>query len=138
MECKIEETPQNLIELKRITSSLSFSRFAKQHGSTVEFDMTEGVGYMVGIMQKEQIAVAKNICGKDALFPQHAHEVWELLVVYKGTMHLTVDGEIKILNEKDFYYLNPGTPHSAYFPIDCEFLAITMPSADEWPGVNGE
>lgn len=132
-ECGLGKSSEGIRQLKVMTKAMDFSEISKNFGKTVEMKMDKGTSYMVGLMKEDVIAVARNFASKGALFPEHQHEEWEMLVVYKGVMELLVDGKLKVLNEKDFYYLLPRTRHSAKFTEECHFLAITIPGAKAWP-----
>lgn len=46
--------------------------------------------------------------------PPHSHcAQWGMVI--EGTMELTIDDEAKIYNRGDWYYIPPGTVHSAKF-----------------------
>ncbi len=133
-ECDLKDS-DNLIKLREITRDLEFAGIVRPSGNQeiIELEMQEGTSYMVGLYKTPKIGVARNYASAGCKFPTHEHNEWELLVMIAGEMHLYV-GEKKItLKEKEFYYLNPGTEHWAYFPAESWFLAITMPASEAWP-----
>lgn len=130
-----EMVDDNLVVLKKLTESLKFEDIVYENKppETIELEMDSGTSYMVGLFKNEIVAVARNYASAGCQFPEHDHEQWELLIVYSGEMHLAIGGKKRILKPKNFYYMNPGDVHSAYFPKETWFLAITMPAADSWP-----
>lgn len=134
-DCNFDEMPVNLIELKKLTKTLNFTQIVREGGEPEikELKMEKGTSYMVGLYKADFMAVARNYASMGCEFPEHKHDEWELLVVYKGEMHLSVEGKKRIIKEKEFYYLTPGTKHGGYFPKETWFLAITMPANESWP-----
>jgi len=135
-ECIIDDKPKSLIVLREITRELAaFSDFSTPRLNVNEIDMDAGTSFMVGLYKHHHIAVARQFASAGAVFPFHAHDQWELLLVYEGSMDLIVGDkkDRRTLRVKDFYYLEPGTPHYAEFNEDCWFLAITIPAAEAWP-----
>ena len=133
--CRHTEKDENLIKLKVLTESLRFKDIVRGNaaGEIIELDMIKGTSYMVGLYKNTIMAVARNYASAGCEFPEHNHEEWELLLIYEGEMHLKTGGKTRILKPKQFYYLNPGEDHSAYFPEETWFLAITMPASGSWP-----
>ena len=125
----------NLLRLREITRAIEFSGIVHQKSDQeiIELEMNHGTGYMVGLYKTPAIGVARNYASAGCEFPLHSHEEWELLLVYKGEMRLTVEGKTITLKEKGFHYILPGHQHEAYFPKESWFLAITMPASESWP-----
>jgi quercetin dioxygenase-like cupin family protein len=134
-DCNFDEMPVNLIKLKKLTEALDFSQIVRPgvEPEIKELKMDKGTSYMVGLYKAQCMAVARNYASAGCEFPEHVHDEWELLVVYQGEMHLIVEGKERIIKEKEFYYLMPGTRHGGYFPKETWFLAITMPANENWP-----
>ena len=133
--CQFSEDDQNLIKLKVLTEALKFKEIVREQvgGEIIELEMAAGTSYMVGLYKNDILAVARNYASAGCKFPEHNHGEWELLLIYSGEMHLNTKGKTRILKPKQFYYLNPGEDHSAYFPVETWFLAITMPASGSWP-----
>lgn len=100
-----------------------------------EYEMDEGTSLSWGLLSERAISAAKWFSSKGTVFPRHAHAQREWLVVYRGRMelHLHESGEVFHLGPGDFRFIPCDTPHSATFPSDCWYLAITIPSSEEWP-----
>ncbi len=85
------------------------------------------------LLSQDEISCARfyNSVGS---FQMHAHEQREFLIIYKGSMLITIDGE-------EEQRLLPGmsctidakVPHRARFLENCWYLAITIPKTDDWP-----
>jgi len=133
-ECNLIDD-ENIIRLQQLTKALEFEGIVHRAGSQeiLELEMVQGTSYMVGLYKTPVIAVARNYASRACKFPKHVHEEWELLIVYQGEMNLSVGGEMINLKAKEFYYIEPGTEHEAFFPAETWFLAITMPASKDWP-----
>jgi len=133
--CKIDDLPENIVHLKALTSALEFAGIVKPTvaGQVKELIMDAGTSYMVGLYKNSIMAVARNFASDKCRFPEHTHDEWELLVVYEGEMHLTVENKKVILGPKGFYYILPNQKHSGTFSENTWFLAITMPASESWP-----
>lgn len=134
-ECTFEAVPENIIRLKELTKALEFSGILSPASTrqVKEIDMRVGASFMVGLYKTDNIGIARNFASENSEFPEHFHNEWELLIVYSGEMHLTIEGETHTLKEKDFFYILPQQKHKAYFPVNTWFIAITMPASDSWP-----
>lgn len=134
-ECFAEELPSNLVELRKITKALEFHDTVRPQESRQikEFILDVGTSYMVGLYKNHVMAVTRVYSSAGCEFPPHTHDEWELIIVYQGEIHLDVDGKIKKLKQKEFYYIEPGTPHGAYYPVDSWVLCVTMPASLDFP-----
>lgn len=100
----------------------------------VEMEMECGVGFAWSLLYKRNISVAKCFSSYGSRFPRHSHPELEWIIVYSGTIDLHFDNNVsERLQIGDFSFIKPDTPHSAYFPEDCWYLAITIPAAEDWP-----
>ena len=79
------------------------------------------------------IAVHRWFNSKGTIFPEHTHPEKEFIVIYKGIMDITKNGETQRLVVGDYIYNEPLTIHSAYFPEDCKYITVTIPPAKEFP-----
>ena len=133
-ECNLIED-SNIVKLRELTRALEFGGIVHKASSAEikELNMEQGVSYMVGLYKTPVIAVARNYASQGCKFPKHHHLEWELLIVYEGEMNLSVGGRAVNLTEKEFYYIDPGVEHEAFFPRETWFLAITMPASQSWP-----
>ena len=135
-DCAIEKDPDNLVQLRDLTGKLrNFAEVLRPFKTPEikEFNLESGTSYMVGLYKAPAMAVSRVYSAGGVEFPEHAHNEWELVVVYQGELHLTVGGEKKILAEKEFFYILPGVPHRGYYPVDSWILAITMPASEDFP-----
>ena len=82
----------------------------------------------------EIISVARWFNSYSTEFPVHAHDAREWIIVYQGSMYITIEGEEKKrLLVGQSVVIDPGVKHFARFPEDCWCLAITIPQSKDWP-----
>lgn len=99
-----------------------------------EYKMKEGECFAWFIHRSgNDIAIHRWFNSKGTHFPEHTHQEKEWVIVYKGSMELTVNGINRTLKAGDSYYAEPYTIHSAYFNEDCRYITITIPSSKEFP-----
>jgi quercetin dioxygenase-like cupin family protein len=103
-------------------------------GAIGAFEIKVIRGYCVGfsILHEEHISILRHFACADTLFPQHNHAQNEWLFVYEGSMTLIGGDKETTIKMYETIYLPPNTPHGAYFPENCRFVAITMPGDPAW------
>ena len=136
--CDLEETlPTNIAELKVLTEHLRFANMIETHkgGSEwVRVSTHAGRAFIRGLLKTDDIAVSDNYSSLGTVYKPHQHPGHEILVVYKGYIDLVVDGEHIRVNEGGKpYYFDATKEHSAVFPGETEYIAITIPGDDGWP-----
>lgn len=132
----MEKIHDNIVKLRALTETLKFAQTIRtpEAPQTIHFDVTEGTGYGVGLYSEDDnISVMRCYFSKGTKYPEHHHPEWEFVLVYKGELHLIVDGKKRILPEKGFYYLNPGQRHSGYFPQETKLICLTIPRSEDFP-----
>jgi len=124
----------SVIRLTQMVKAVQFSELTEAFGKVIELKLPQGLAYSVGLFKDDSVAIARTRASADAIVPLHVHDEWENLIVYKGELILTIDERDIILNEtRRGYYIKPNAPHSAKFTVETEFIAITIPAAEEWP-----
>lgn len=79
------------------------------------------------------IAIHRWFISGGAIFPEHAHEEREMIVIYAGTMVMHKEGTDTILNKGDSIMIEPGVVHSSTYPEDCKFITLMIPPSKEFP-----
>ena len=96
--------------------------------------MTKGESIGLCLLFIEDIiSAAQRYNSSGCEFPRHAHQEKEWLIVYRGEMILELNGTTRHLKAGDYAVIEPETPHRATFPMDCWYLAITVPSSEAFP-----
>jgi AraC-like DNA-binding protein len=49
---------------------------------------------------------------KDFIYPNHWHEYYEILVIFRGKVHIVINGDVLNAEEGDIVLLDPGCIHS--------------------------
>ncbi len=126
---------ENLERLRKLTPGLPiFSDFIKSGvHNKVDIDMVKGESNGLNVLWNEDIAVAKWFCAAGSIFPTHEHDEKELLIIYKGSMFLEIDGVEIYLGHQEHITIKPNTQHSSTFKEDCWFIAITLPASESFP-----
>lgn len=127
---------ENLYKLRELTPALpNFGEFIKAaYDGFVEMNIKKGNGFGWKLLNEETIAVAKWFCSSGTVLPVHAHNEKKYIIVYEGSMEVCYGEEqCKKLKVGDYLVLEANTPHSACFPEDCWYIAITIPASAAWP-----
>ncbi len=134
-ECKFEESPTNLVVMRKMLETLKWTDFQGSKQAYMPVDVQGGKGFIAGLLKRPEIAVSDNFESAGANFPGHVHPGWEIFIVYIGTMQLQVEKEVIKLSadERWFHWFDATKNHGAYFPEDCSYIAITVPGDKDWP-----
>lgn len=133
-----EDVSENIKKLREITPLMDFSNLISVNTTPfVKLNMIEGESFMIGLHKEKDVAVAREFAAAGTKFPEHFHEELEYIIVYKGKVEISLNGDKSILNKGDFIRFVEGRSHSAYFIEDTWFLAITIPASKDWPGEIG-
>ena len=134
VSCEKPYSPYPLDTLKLLTEELgTFGHSKEEYSSFVKVDCLAGELSLFYNFKNDLVADCRGIVKKDTTLAAHVHKEKEFFIMYKGVMHLFVEGETILLKAGDSYYIDPEKVHSAYWPEDSEFIAITIPAAKEFP-----
>ena len=103
-------------------------------GETQTFKMEKGTGIQIGMFNIKNIAIARDFFSKGSLCPVHSHIEREMIIVYEGSLEVRyIDGTTVVLNKYDHVVISPQVGHCGFALEDTWFLAITLPSSEDWP-----
>jgi len=85
------------------------------------------------LLTQPEVSVARFFNSAGSIFPEHAHEQREHIIIYDGEAILSVKGKEVKLSRGDSIVLDSETAHSARFKVDTWYLAITIPQSPDWP-----
>lgn len=124
-----------LQELESLTMCLpEFPESIMEHPGFKEHQMDCGYSFSWALMDRPEISVANWFNSAGTSFPQHTHTQREWLIVYIGSMYLTVDGGEEIrYGPGHSVLIPPNTVHEARFLEDTFYVAICMPRNKDWP-----
>jgi quercetin dioxygenase-like cupin family protein len=125
--------------LEELTSTLPpFPQPVKESTGFKQHAMECGTSFSWSLLDEPDISAANWFNSSGTRFPRHAHKQTEYLIVYKGTMFLTVGaGEEKQLGPGESAHIPPSTLHMARFLEDCWYVAICIPQNPDWPKPQG-
>lgn len=101
--------------------------------SHVQNLMDCGQFYTVSLFNIPNVAVARGVIKEGCIFPEHNHLEKEYTLIYKGKVLISVGENKRVLNVGDYFVTNPEVPHSAIALLDTEYIAITVPSSNDYP-----
>ena len=103
-------------------------------GEIQTFKMEKGTGIQIGMFNIKNIAIARDFFSKGSLCPVHSHTEKEMIIVYEGSLEARyIDGTTVVLNKYDHVVIPPHVGHCGFALEDTWFLAITLPSSEDWP-----
>lgn len=101
-------------------------------GKRVEYGVEgECVGY--GLLNEPEIAVQRAFLTKGTIFPPHAHDTKELLIVYIGRLNVMCDSKVVELSPGGHYYFPHNAVHSVEALEDTWVIGITIPADGGYP-----
>ena len=98
-----------------------------------EHKMKCGTCVSWNLLNQDEISCARWFNSAGTIFPEHLHEEREWLIVYKGSMFITIGYEERRLNVGESIIIEPNTLHSARSLEDCWYLGIAIPKSASWP-----
>lgn len=98
-----------------------------------EYDIDAGTFMGWNLLNNKHVSCAKFFMSAGTRLDEHIHEQKEILIIYKGSQYLKVNGKDHFLKAGDVFVLQPEVPHSGYAVTDCLFIAITIPQSQDWP-----
>ncbi|GAJ21676.1 unnamed protein product, partial [marine sediment metagenome] len=133
-ECKFEEAPDNIVELRELTKALEFTGILHRGDAqqTLAVDVAKGTSFMTGLYNTEQITVSKVYGSAGCKYHRHIHNQWELCVVYKGKLEIIMGDVRRTLHPKNFFYIEPNVEHTGIFHEETELIAIIIPGDTKW------
>jgi len=111
---------------------------SNEGGSYVELVVKEGVSFSQGLKKISKIAVADTVVSDGAIFGPHYHKEREIIIVYEGALKMwrgagNDEDDYSLIKEREVFICEPNIPHRAQAIGETRFIAITMPSAKDFP-----
>jgi quercetin dioxygenase-like cupin family protein len=123
-----------LERLRKLTDDIfSFPQSTDVKSGYKEYKMNKGHSFGSNLLNRREISCADWFASADCVFPEHQHIEKEWLIIYSGTLFLTIDGKEEKLGVGDSKVIEKNVKHSARFTEDCWHLAIVIPRSDDWP-----
>jgi len=117
-----------ITSLPEMPATVSESTGFKEH------QMTCGTSFSWDILDREELSCAHWYNSQGSAFPQHAHKGREWLIIFKGSILITIeDQKEERLVVGQYKIIEPNVLHSARFLEDCHYLAILIPKSKNWP-----
>jgi quercetin dioxygenase-like cupin family protein len=105
-------------------------------GHMVDYDVKEGSSLGIGLFKNEQIAVQQNELKEGTIFPAHAHDGIEVIIVYEGEVTFHYKDEAITLKVGDVLRIPAMEEHFVTVKKDSKMIGITIPPDRGYP--NGE
>ena len=117
----------NLETLRELTPQLDFPPTLEKHPGVLIHKMTKGTSIAFALLQQDEISVAKWFNSANTEFPVHTHRQREWMIVYEGSMFITIaNEEEQKLIHGEYTVVDSGITHSIRFTEDTWYLSITM------------
>ena len=128
----------SLDSLRVLTQQLSsFPPTIAEHANLKEHKMESGTSFSWDVLDREELSCAHWFNSQGCIFPQHTHEGREWLIIFKGSLILTIDNIDERLLVGQSKIIEPYVEHSAKFVEDCHYLAVVIPKTNDWPTCKG-
>jgi len=117
---KLRALTETLVDMKTIAVPVSTGM--------KEYKVEQGYAMAMALKNNEDVAVAQAFMSAGTVFPYHAHESSEeVLVVYKGKVTVITDEGRKRLKAGDSLHIRKGCGHLLHAKTDVKIIAITIP-----------
>ena len=99
----------------------------------VEYGTEQGTCLGHGLYSSKDIAVQRAFLSNGSIMKKHKHKAKEIIIVYKGVLTISIDGEDTRINPGELYVVHPGTEHTVSAEGDVWCIGITIPSEEGYP-----
>lgn len=133
--CDMDWPESKLDELEKLSQKLGYPPVLASAREAYQVLVPEGRCYYWN-PQPHGEATCSQFLNTPGRFSVHSHDQREWLIIYHGSMLLTVGDEPeRRLGVGDHAVIDPGVSHLARFDEACEYYAITVPATRDWePG----
>jgi quercetin dioxygenase-like cupin family protein len=143
---RLEMTPPDMVELRRLTDSLPPLPIGLPDGDDGFYEypvVGEGSARAWTLMNDSRVSVARFMLAEGTVYPPHSHPVAkEWVIVYSGRLLVEVRGAVScahfhgqesVIRAGQCVHFNRGQIHQATALDDTELVAITIPRDDAYP-----
>jgi len=130
----------DLDKLKILTESLpaipklaDFKKINVSDPTSSIYNVEGGTAISYNLLTLPEVCVARTFVSSGSKFPTHNHFEKELLIIYSGSMMMTVGDRKLIMKEGDCIKLDTEVPHSARALEDTWFIAVSVPYSKDFP-----
>jgi quercetin dioxygenase-like cupin family protein len=99
----------------------------------VRYQLAVGDCDGVGLMSDDGVGVQRAVMTAGAVFPEHVHEEYECLVVYRGELRVVMSGVSTIVTAPGVACIPAGVAHLVIAPVETHMIATTIPIAPGYP-----
>jgi quercetin dioxygenase-like cupin family protein len=127
-----------LKELRELTEALPRFPDVSDHagdegcGWCRRLDLPKGTGIYWILVDEPTVTAIRVFNSRGSEFPLHAHVGREWLIVYEGSMVVTVEGNSSLLRAGESCIIESGSNHFSTYPEDCWTIAIAIPAEEGW------
>ena len=140
------EESKHLKILEEIIPTLAID---ESHNNEITYSTENGGTFIgFGLHKEEAVAVQRVFMSKGTRIPEHQHSENEYVLVYKGKLKVTREGDSParmggkhtkektgILGVGDGIYFQPGEKHGGMMLEDTWIICTTIPASKEYPDV---
>jgi quercetin dioxygenase-like cupin family protein len=125
---------ENLEILKEITHKLpSLADFViLRKNKVIDYEIEGGHCVGVSLLNNSKVAIQDSFMKAGTLFPLHAHDVIEIIVVYDGEAECVSDS-VTHLTKGDVIKFEVNSLHTCKAITDSHIIGITIPSSPNYP-----
>lgn len=99
----------------------------------VEYKLDVGRCSGTGLLNTPAVAVQDSTMSAGAVFPAHTHDVYEVLVVYAGSIRVTRYDEDVIIAAPAAVCIPIDTPHCVEALSEAHIIGVTIPRSPGYP-----
>lgn len=120
----------NIIAIKESVKRLEhFVRRDSKRPAYAEYAVESGTALAFGEVKEDAVATARVFMSKDTVFPEHRHDEYECLVVYRGAIVVKIEGEEPMtLEVAQAIEIGRGIAHKVTALADSWLIATTVPA----------
>lgn len=106
---------------------------AEMANNRVRYQLAVGTCDGVGLMSADGVGVQCAVMTAGAVFPEHMHDEYECLVVYRGELRVVMSEASTTVTAPGAIGIPAGVTHMVIAPVETHMIAITIPIAPGYP-----
>ena len=128
----------NIERINELNNALSFPQATGMAALGVgsmaqEYSMECGTCLAWNLLYRPEVSCANWFMSSGCRFGEHEHEQVEIIIVYKGSLKITVGGVDTLVKAGESFTIKPRTRHHALALEDVWAISTTVPCSPNWP-----
>ena len=123
----------NFEKLRQLTEALIMTPTSQRTADVEQSNPEMRPAKMKGLLKTIKVGVSDMFFRANSEFPAHAHDEYEVFVLYMGHLVVTTDEGKREYKAPTTIVLHPGEKHQFTIKEDTLMIAVSIPAIKTWP-----